>query len=239
MGSDRATPAEEPAGCEAGRRSAGAERDCPCLADRLSLAGLPGDLRSADDRLQSLPSLGATWALAAAPGRPGRGGARRSAPARQHHRQSPSLGRRRKRGAQTQAIGRSRGGRTTKIHAVVDSLGRPLTFTLTAGQAGDAPVAPALLAALPAARLCVADTAYDSDALRRRLIERGTLPVIPNNPTRKRRQPFDPIAYRLRNLIERAFCRLKDWRRIATRYDKLARNYAAAVAIAILITWWI
>ena len=100
-------------------------------------------------------------------------------------------------------------------------------------------MAPLLLAALPAGRLCVADAAYDSDALRRMLIDRGTLPVIPNNPTRKRRHPFDPLAYRMRNLIERAFCRLKDWRRIATRYDKLAANYAAAVAIAIVVTWWI
>jgi putative transposase len=91
---------------------------------------------------------------------------------------------------------------------------------------------------VPSAKLCIADTAYDSDALRRLLIERGTLPVIPNNPTRKRLHPFDLGAYRLRNLIERAFCRLKDWRRIATRYDKLARNYAASLAIAILITWW-
>jgi putative transposase len=62
--------------------------------------------------------------------------------------------------------------------------------------------------------------------------------VIPNHPTRKRRHPFDRTAYRLRNLIERTFARLKDWRRIATRYDKLATNYAAAVAIAIFITWW-
>jgi putative transposase len=85
----------------------------------------------------------------------------------------------------------------------------------------------------------VADAAYDSDALRRMLRERGTRPVIPNNPTRKRHHPFDQAAYRMRNLIERAFCRLKDWRRIATRYDKLAANYAAAVAIAIAVTWWI
>jgi putative transposase len=63
--------------------------------------------------------------------------------------------------------------------------------------------------------------------------------VIPNNPTRKRPHPFDPAAYRLRNLIERAFCRLKDWRRVATRYDKLAINYAATVSLAILVTWWI
>lgn len=162
----------------------------------------------------------------------------RDSPDRQHQRQGAPLGGRRKRGAQAQAIGRSRGGRTTKIHAVVDGRGRPLTFTLSAGQRGDAPLAPALIEALPAARICAADTAYDSDALRQLLIARGTLPVIPNHPTRKRRHPFDRGAYRLRNLIERAFCRLKDWRRIATRYDKLATNYAAAIAIAIVVIWW-
>ena len=83
----------------------------------------------------------------------------------------------------------------------------------------------------------MADAACDSDALRRLLQAGGTLPVILDNPTRKRHHPFDPVAYRLRNLIERAFCRLKDWRRIATRSGKLAANYAAAVAIA--VTWWI
>ncbi|TAW80909.1 hypothetical protein ELI13_38430, partial [Rhizobium ruizarguesonis] len=95
---------------------------------------------------------------------------------RQHHRQSPPISRWRKRGADAEAIGRSRGG---------------------------------------------TDTAYDSDTLRDFLTARGTQPVIPNNPTRKRMQPFDPIAYKRRNIIERTFCRLKDWRRIATRYDKL------------------
>ena len=124
-----------------------------------------------------------------------------------------------------------------QIHAVVDGRGRPLAFALSAGQRGDAPLAPALIEALPAARSCVADTAYDSDALRRLLIARGTLPVIPNHPTRKRRHPFDRTLYRL-NLVERAFCRLKDWRRIATHYDKLATNYAAAIALAIVVTWW-
>ncbi len=99
-------------------------------------------------------------------------------------------------------------------------------------------MAPELLDAVPAAACCIADAAYDSNALRQRLIQRGIRPVIPNNPTRKHRHPFDPAAYRLRNLIERAFCRLKDWRRIATRYDKLATNYAAAVAIAIAVIWW-
>lgn len=87
--------------------------------------------------------------------------------------------------------------------------------------------------------LCLADTAYDSDALRGMLIDRGTLPVIPNNPTRKRKHPFDRNAYRLRNVIERTFSRMKDWRRIATRYDKLARNFAAAAAIAAIVIYWI
>ena len=80
--------------------------------------------------------------------------------------------------------------------------------------------------------LCAADTAYDSDALRRFLIERGTRPVIPNNPTRKRIQPFDPAAYKRRNIIERSFCRLKDWRRIATRYDRCPKVFLSAIALA-------
>ena len=158
---------------------------------------------------------------------------------RQHDSQGPSLGCRRKRGAELQAIGRSRGGRTTKIHAVVDGCGRPVALKITPGQRGDAPVAADLIAPLPPSLLCAADTAYDSDALRRFLIERGTRPVIPNNPTRKRIQPFDPAAYKRRNIIERSFCRLKDWRRIATRYDKLAANFASACYLAAIVIWWI
>jgi transposase len=106
------------------------------------------------------------------------------------------------------------------------------------GHRGDAPVAVELIGDLTPA-LCLADAAYDSDTLRRMLIERGTRPVIPNNPTRKRHHPFDRAAYRLRNVVERTFCRLKDWRRIATRYDRLARNFLAAVALAATIIFWL
>lgn len=95
-----------------------------------------------------------------------------------------------------------------------------------------------MLAPLPAARLCAADTAYDSNALREFLQQSGTLPVIPNNPTRKNLHPFDKTDYRQRNLIERMFSRLKDFRRITTCYDKLAQNFAAAVALAAIVTWW-
>lgn len=92
---------------------------------------------------------------------------------------------------------------------------------------------------MPPTRLCAADTAYDSNALRDFLTTRGTEPVIPNNPTRRRTKPFDKVAYRRRNIIERAFCRLKDWRRVATRYDKLMLNFAATCYIAAIVTWWL
>jgi putative transposase len=109
---------------------------------------------------------------------------------------------------------------------------------VTPGHLGDVRVATALISGVPPGACLAADTAYDSDGLRRFLLERGTVPVIPNNPTRKRHHPFDETAYRQRNLIERMFCRLKDWRRIATRYDKLAAHFAAAVMLAAVIIWW-
>ena len=84
----------------------------------------------------------------------------------------------------------------------------------------------------------MADGAYDSDRLRTFLLERGTQPVIPNNPTHKRCHPFDKDAYKRRNIIKRAIGRLKDWRRIHTRYDKRARNFASAVAIAAILQGW-
>ena len=99
-------------------------------------------------------------------------------------------------------------------------------------------VAVPLLEQVPAGRIFLADAAYDARALRQYLAERGTLPVIPNNPTRKRPHPFDARLYRNRNRIERAIGHLKDWRRIATRYDRLSTTYASAVALALVIQWW-
>ncbi len=84
----------------------------------------------------------------------------------------------------------------------------------------------------------LADKGYDATPLRRRVAERGAKVVIPNNATRKRPYPFDAAAYRDRNVIERMFCRLKDWRRIATRYDRLAANFASTVALVAAITQW-
>ena len=106
------------------------------------------------------------------------------------------------------------------------------------GQLGDVRAAQALLEVLPSARFCAADTAYDANALRSFLQGRGTTPIIPNNSTRKHFHPFDKQAYKRCNLVERMFCRFKDWHRIATSYDKLVRNFLSAVALAAIIIWW-
>ena len=144
-----------------------------------------------------------------------------------------------KRGAQEQPIGRSRGGRTTKIHAVANASGRLIAFDLTAGQMGDVRSAAGLIDNLPKAAEVLTDTAYDSDKFREFLIARGRIPVIKPNPTRKKIPSFDKASYKGRNVIERAFSHLKDWRRVATRYDKLARNFRATVTLALLFRWWI
>jgi putative transposase len=85
----------------------------------------------------------------------------------------------------------------------------------------------------------LADAAYDAEAFRNFLTDRGTTPVIKQNPTRKREHPLDKEAYKGRNIIERAFSLLKDWRRVATRYDKLARNFCSTVILAAILRWWV
>ena len=162
----------------------------------------------------------------------------RPAKSRQYDQQGPPLQRRRKRGAEAQAIGTSRGGRTTKTHAVVDAGGRLIAFDLTAGQKADVRAAEPLLTRLPVAAQLLADTAYDSDAFRGFLNDRGSVPVIRPHPRRKDVPPFDADLYKARNVVERAFSRLKDWRRMATRYDKLARNFQATVSLAAILIWW-
>jgi transposase len=158
---------------------------------------------------------------------------------RQLARQGAPVGSRRKRGAYRQAIGRSRGGRTTKIHALSDDEGRPRVFALTPGNVADISLAPQLIAAAGPLRRLIADKGYDANSLRRRLADQDIEAVIPSTASRKRPIPHDPIAYRLRNLVERMFGRLKDFRRVATRYDKLARNFLATLAIAATVIWWL
>ncbi len=125
---------------------------------------------------------------------------------------------------------------TTKIHTVCDGQGRPLRFIITAGQQGDITTAPALLDGFKAGGV-IADKAYDSNALRTLIHGSGAQVVIPCNPTRKIIIPHDRQAYRLRNRIERFFNKLKHFRRIATRYDRRALYFLAAVQLASSMIW--
>ena len=154
-------------------------------------------------------------------------------------RQGAALGLRRKGGAQAQAIGPSRGGQTTKVHALTDVIGRPYVLTLTPGNVSDVTVAPALVTQARGARYILADKGYDADALRLALRQARAVPVIPGRANRKRKIVFDKVRYRERHRIENAFCRLKDFRRVATRYDKLAANFLSAVALATLVAYWL
>ena len=157
---------------------------------------------------------------------------------RQLARRSASLGGRRKRGEESQAIGRSRGGRTSKIHALADDRGRPVAFALTPGNVADITMAEVIVAAVAAPKRLIADKAYDAESFRNWLKQRRIKAVIPSTASRTTPYPIDRKAYRRRNVIERLFCKLKNWRRIATRYDRLARNYMAALALAAIVSAW-
>jgi transposase len=129
-----------------------------------------------------------------------------------------------------QAIGRSRGGLTTKIHALVDALGNPANLMLTAGQTHDLACAQDLIENVNPDAV-IADKAYDADSFVDNLAGREIAPVIPPKANRKIKRECDFALYRERNLIERFFNKLKHYRAIATRYDKLARNFLAAVQL--------
>ncbi len=163
--------------------------------------------------------------------------ARQSVSDRLHDCESPSCGQRRKRGEQKQAIGISRGGRSTKIHAIVDSKGRPLNFTVTGGQVHDSQVVGDVLDTPRPPLAVTADKAYDSEKVRQQIKDEGALPVIPSRSTATKKAYCPKRFYRRRHKIENYFCRIKDWRRIATRYDKLARNFLAAAALVGALYW--
>lgn len=139
-----------------------------------------------------------------------------------------------KRGKQNQAIGRSRGGRTTKVHALTDRACRPLVFLLTGGQVADCKAGALLLERLPACRIVLADEGYDSDAVRRQIEATGAAPNIPPKVNRRWKPCFSPVLHRGRNAVARMFGRLKDFRRIATRYDRSATNCLAAT-----VSYWL
>jgi transposase len=142
-------------------------------------------------------------------------------------------------GQSPQAMGPSRGGLTTKIHAVVDRLGRPIKLVLTAGNVADSIAAPALFPAVDRVRCStlVADKGYDSDGLRAQLVEEDIFPCFAATSKRLEKRPFHKGCYRRRHRVENFFCSLKKHRRISTRYDKLASSFLAFVTLASILCW--
>lgn len=134
-------------------------------------------------------------------------------------------------------MGRSRGGLTTKIHALVDANGLPVGLKLTEGQAHDGASAKDMLASIGAGQTLLADRAYDADQLRASLAARGAWANIRPLSRRKRAMPFSRFLYRYRNLVERYFNKLKHFRAIATRYEKDPDNYLALVQLASARIW--
>jgi len=110
---------------------------------------------------------------------------------------------------------------------------------LSPGNINDIAMAAALVRSAGPIRRLIADRGYDANHLRQLLADRNTEAVIPSTTSRKTPLPYDKEAYRARNLVERMWCRLKDWRRIATRYDKLARNFHSAALLAAVVTYWL
>lgn len=137
-----------------------------------------------------------------------------------------------------EAIGKSRGGNSTKIHLAVDSYGFPVYFEVSAGQVNDIVHAEALICGSPYSDYVIADKGYDSNKLRDYVKERGAEPVIPYRKGSKNgNNDMDWCLYKYRHLVESAFCRIKHYRSISTRYDKLGRNYASMIALAFTIVW--
>jgi len=127
----------------------------------------------------------------------------------------------------------------SKLHAVCDGEGRPVRLLLTEGQQSDHKGATTLLPELPASSELIGDKGYDSDAYRAALIERGIAPCIPSRAKRKNPATYCKDLYKQRHKIENMFAKLKDWRRIAMRYDRCAHTFFSAICIAAIVIFWI
>ena len=133
-------------------------------------------------------------------------------------------------------MGRSRGGLSTKLHIAVDALGNPVRIRLTPGQRHEITQAEALIEGF-AAEFVIGDTAFDADLFRARIAAQGAEAVIPSNPSRSRAVTHDPHLYKERHLVECFISKIKTFRRIATRYEKTARNFLAMITLACTMVW--
>ncbi|MBK8971242.1 MAG: IS5 family transposase [Hahellaceae bacterium] len=141
-------------------------------------------------------------------------------------------------GKSPQAIGKSRAGRTSKIHLAIDAYGLPIAFNITGGEVNDCTEAPGIIESLPGTQFFIMDKGYESERIRDMIEARGSKAVIPRKRNSKRENPtFDRHLYKQRHTVENAFANLKRFRGVATRYDKLGRNYESTVAIACSYLW--
>jgi transposase len=136
-----------------------------------------------------------------------------------------------------QSMGRSRGGLTSKIHALVDSSGLPIRLAITTGEAHDNRLAVKLLSRLKSGSMLLADRGYDADWIRSLVRHHGAWANIPPKRNRTEALCFSPYLYRARNLVERFFNKIKHCRRVATRYDRLSANYLTFVQLASIRLW--
>ena len=127
----------------------------------------------------------------------------------------------------------------SKLHVVCDGKGRPIQMYLSAGQTSDYTGAAGLLSALPSAKYLLADRGYDADWFRSALIDKNITPCIPSKKNRKVQVPHDADLYKKRHKIENMFGRMKDWRRVAMRYDRCADIFLSACALAAIVLFWL
>ena len=127
----------------------------------------------------------------------------------------------------------------TKLHAVADAKGRPIRFFMSAGQVSDHTGAAILLDGLPKADWILRDRGYDADWLREALKDKGIKVFLPGRKSRKKPVEYDKRRYKRRNRIEIMSGRLKDWRRVATRYDRCPETFLSAIALAATILFWL
>jgi transposase len=240
-------------GPDESRASPDSQRDSLALTDGSAVAGLARAIRELEDSVQSVSPLATARDLGQDLGRgPSRGGR-----ARQRRLDNPF--RRRKRGARPpacggskkgadQALGRSRGGFSTKIHLRAEGFGKPITFCVTGGERHEQTAVPTLLETGAVKRpgrgrprlrpdRVGGDKGYSSRTVRRYLRRRGIGAVIPRRTNEPPQRSFDRAAYRERNRVERLINRLKQNRAIATRYDKLAVSYHALLTFACILIW--
>src|SRR5690606_4021021 len=189
-------------------------------------------LRSLHDGLQPVQSLAESWHLGQADGRHREGARRQGTDDRQLDRARSSARLRGQKKSGVRCVGRSRGGLTTKIHARVDAKGRPVRLLISPGNHHDITCARALLDGLEPRAIVIADKGYDADSVRSCIRDQGATPNIPNRANRKRKYRWKKAIYRQRNLVERFFNKLKQFRHIATRYDKLGATFFAFIQLA-------